>query len=69
MDDSIPHIWTSKGHLPIHSLQHHVGWEVTSTYIKFRDVYMTHQGEIVHESAHVHMLEGVEAAGEAAKFG
>ena len=59
-----PLIWTSKGNLPMSSLQYESRWENTDTYIKFCERY-TLDGEIVKESAHVYIkqAEGVIAEG------
>jgi hypothetical protein len=58
-----PLIWTSKGNVPVSSLEHYIAWEDTPTYVKFREVYKDKAtGEVVKESAHVLARQG-EAAG------
>lgn len=47
-----PLIFTSRGNLPIASLQYATRWEETPTYTKFVETYSLN-GEVVRESAHV----------------
>lgn len=60
-----PMIYTSRGNLPIESLQYATRWEDSVDYIKFVEVY-TFDGEVVRESAHVYAKRGllVEPAAE-----
>ena len=58
-----PLIWTSKGNLPIDSLDYSYAWDDTDTYIKFSEIYKL-DGEVVKESAHVRMKFGVETNSE-----
>jgi hypothetical protein len=56
---STPLIYTSKGNIPIAGLQRFVKWEHTDHYHKFVEVYMTHDGEVVKESAAVEAIPGL----------
>lgn len=62
-----PLIWTTKGNLPVASLEYYVGWDVTEESIVFREQYRL-DGEVVKENAHVKLLKGGEASPETAKF-
>ena len=53
-----PLIYTSKGNLPISTLQYETEWDVSDTYIKFVERYRLN-GEIVKEGAHVYCKQGV----------
>jgi len=53
-----PLIYTSRGNLPIASLQYAVRWEDAADYLKFVEVY-TLNGEVVRESAHVYTKRGM----------
>lgn len=64
-----PLIWTTKGNVPISSLQYQTSWEITTSYYKFKERYLDAAGEVVKESAHVYQLEGVSAMAEAAVIG
>lgn len=59
-----PHIWTSKGNIPMEGLQHAVEWRVSPEQIIFIERYLL-DGEVVKESAHVKVLTGVAMSGEA----
>lgn len=64
-----PLVWTSKGNLPLSSLTHQTAWDVQPTYYKFMERYLDATGEVVKESAHVYIVEGVSALAEAATIG
>lgn len=64
-----PLIWTTKGNVPIASLQYQTAWDIQPTYYKFMERYIDATGEVVKESAHVYQLEGVSAMAEAAIIG
>lgn len=53
-----PLIWTTKGNLPIASLQYSHAWEETTEYLKFSETY-TLDGEVVKQSAHVYVKQGI----------
>lgn len=63
-----PLIWTTKGNVPISSLQYQTAWDIKPTYYKFMERYIDAAGEVVKESAHVYQLEGVTAMAEAASL-
>lgn len=63
----VPLIWTTKGNLPVASLEYHIGWEFNDDSIVFREQYRL-DGEIVKENAHVRLLKGSDAIPEAEKF-
>lgn len=52
-----PLVYTSKGNLPIASLEYFYRWEHEPEYIKFIEGY-TLDGEVVKQSANVLMLKG-----------
>lgn len=56
--DAEPLIYTSRGNLPVASLQYVTRWEDAPDYIKFVEIY-TLDGEIVRESAHVYSKRGL----------
>jgi hypothetical protein len=56
----VPLIWTTKGNLPIASLQQFVQWELTDDYVKFREVHKTADGEIVRDATHIYKRKGVD---------
>lgn len=66
-DKDVPLIWTTKGNLPVASLEHYIGWDITEESIVFKEQYRL-DGEIVKENAHVKLLKGSDAAAEAEKF-
>ena len=66
-DKDVPLIWTTKGNLPVASLEYYIGWEITEESIVFKEQYRL-DGEIVKENAHVKLLKGSDAAAEAEKF-
>lgn len=51
-----PLIYTTKGNVPVASLQYATQWDRTDDYIKFVERY-TLDGEVVKESAHVLALK------------
>lgn len=53
-----PLIHTSRGNLPIASLQYATRWEDAEDYIKFVERYSL-DGEVVRESAHVYAKRGL----------
>lgn len=55
---SEPLIYTSRGNLPVSSLDYETRWEDTPDYIKFVEVYRL-DGEVVRESAHVYSKRGL----------
>lgn len=62
-----PLIYTSRGNLPITSLQYATRWEDAPDYIKFVECYLL-DGEIVRESAHVYAKRGLLAEPVAESF-
>lgn len=67
MNDT-PLIYTSKGNLPADSLTYHHEWVVTDEFIKFREFYTDATGEIVKDSTHAYVPQGVGAVSEQATF-
>jgi hypothetical protein len=59
-----PLIYTTKGNIPLAGLDHSVEWRVTPEQIVFIETYRLH-GEVVKQSAHVKVLIGAAAIGEA----
>lgn len=58
--NEVPMIYTSKGNLPIDSLQNEVIWNFSATSIEFSEIHR-HNGEVVKQSAHIYKLpEGTE---------
>ena len=55
---SEPLIYTSKGNLPVDSLEYETKWEETDKYVKFTEVYRL-AGEVVKESAHIYVKKGI----------
>lgn len=62
-----PLIYTSKGNLPIASLEYSHQWEDLETCIKFSETY-TLDGEVVKQSAHVLMKQGLAVGAELEQF-
>ena len=56
-----PLIYTTKGNLPIEALEHSHKWEFVGKAIKFTETYKL-DGEIVKESPHVFVWEGMDIA-------
>lgn len=67
VEQDVPLIWTTKGNLPVASLEYYIGWDITDESIVFREQYRL-DGEIVKENAHVKLLKGGEAVPETAQF-
>jgi len=61
--DEEPLIFTSKGNLPISSLEYSHAWEDLETCIKFSETY-TLEGEVVKKSCHVLMKNGQQITAE-----
>lgn len=59
-----PLIWTTKGNVPVAHLQQQVEWRVDPDKIIFVERYYLGE-ELVKESSHVKLLEGVSAEGAA----
>lgn len=53
-----PLIYTSRGNLPIASLEYATQWEDAPTYLKLVETYRL-AGEVVRESAHVYVKQGL----------
>lgn len=53
-----PLIFTSKGNLPIASLEYQKVWEDAPDYMKFSEIYLL-DGEVVKESCHVYVKHGL----------
>jgi hypothetical protein len=64
MTESTPLIFTTKGNLPIDSLEYTNEWRITPEQIVFIETY-TLDGEVVKQSAHVYVLTGATSIGEA----
>lgn len=62
-----PHIYTSRGNLPIASLEYATRWEDAPTYLKFVETYRL-AGEVVRESAHVYVKQGLSLDVQAEKL-
>lgn len=56
-----PLIFTSKGNLPEASLEHLTAWHEDENIIVFKETYLLN-GEIVKESAHVRVKQGIESS-------
>lgn len=67
VDMNVPLIWTTKGNLPVASLEYYIGWEISEDSIIFKEQYRF-EGEIVKENAHVKLLKGSDAIPEAEKL-
>lgn len=65
---SEPLIYTSKGNLPISSLQHFVDWQVNERQIVFIETYKLDE-EVVKQSSHVKILSGIESPTGIGKIG
>lgn len=62
-----PLIYTTKGNLPIASLEYSHKWEDEPGYLKFIETY-TLDGEVVKQSAHVLMKTGLAIGAELEQF-
>jgi len=67
IEDQVPLIWTTKGNLPIDSLQYSTEWEETETSIRFSEIHRL-DGEIVKQSQHVLLKQGVSSLMEQEKL-
>ena len=67
MTEETPLIWTSKGNLPISSMEYETKWEKTDTYVKFIEIHRL-DGEIVREAAHVLALQPLTSMAETVNF-
>lgn len=67
-DQQEPLIYTSRGNIPLSSLQYQYAWEDTPEYVKFVERYVASDGEVVKESAHVMAKRGMSMLGETGKF-
>lgn len=63
MADEIPLIWTTKGNLPVASLQYHHSWTETSDEISFVEEYSL-DGEVVKRNVHVYLKKGLTVQSE-----
>lgn len=65
----VPLMYTSRGNVPIDTLEMRVFWDITDKYIKVRECfYDKTSGELVRESAHAYDKHGVSATGATASF-
>jgi hypothetical protein len=67
VDQQVPLIWTSKGNLPIASLEYRTEWQVTEDSYVFVEEYWL-DGECVKRSAHAFLPKGVLAEGAVGDF-
>lgn len=58
MTEDTPLVYTSKGNLPIASLVYETRWVDCPEYTKLIETYSL-DGEVVRESAHVYMRQGI----------
>lgn len=65
---SEPLIFTTKGNLPLSSLTHEVEWRIAEKVIVFVERYLLGD-EVVKESSHVKLLDGVAALSDVGKIG
>lgn len=63
-----PLIYTSKGNVPVSSLQYRYQWTDTETDISFVEEYLL-AGEVVKRNAHCYIKKGVAAEIEQTIFG
>lgn len=61
MNDDVPMIWTSRGHMPEASLRFEVEWQVTDDFIRFTERHFADDGEVVKQSSHLYDRVGVQA--------
>jgi len=57
MTNETPLIWTTKGNLPVESLEYSAQWYETSDFIKLVETYVL-EGEVVKQNAHIKLKEG-----------
>ena len=60
----VPLIHTTKGNLPVASLEHYTEWRDSTEQVIFVEGYLL-DGEIVKQSTHVLIRQGVSILGEA----
>lgn len=65
---SEPMIWTTKGNLPISSLTHQTEWRIAEKVIVFIERYLLGD-EVVKQSSHVNLLDGVVGQSDVGKIG
>ena len=65
---SEPLIFTTKGNLPLSSLTHEVEWRIAEKVIVFVERYLLGD-EVVKESSHVKLLDGVAMSADVGKIG
>ena len=63
-----PLIFTTKGNIPLASLTREVEWRIAEKVIVFIERYFL-EGEMVKESSHVKLLDGVAALSDVGKIG
>lgn len=51
-----PMIYTSRGNLPIESLEYSTEWEFTENSIVFKEIHKAADGEIVRKAVHIQLL-------------
>jgi len=62
-----PLIWTTKGNVPLDSLEYYIGWEITDKSITFREEYrFKDTGEVAKQNSHIKLFEGSDVEGETA---
>lgn len=64
----VPLIFTSKGNLPVESLEYQTSWDDQPGYISFKEKYLLN-GKVVRENSHVYSKAGVLADGFAGAIG
>ena len=62
-----PLIWTSKGNMKVSDLEYVTTWDDAPTYIKLIETYK-HDGEVVKQSAHVYVKQGLMSLAEQETF-
>lgn len=65
--ENVPLIWTTKGNVPVESLEYYIGWEISEDSIIFKEQYRF-EGEVVKENSHVKLLKGGAAIPETQQF-
>ena len=58
MDQPEPLVYTTKGNLPISSLEYFYWWENTEDYMKFVQGYKL-DGEVIKQEAHAYLKKGI----------
>ena len=58
MDQPEPLVYTTKGNLPISTLEYFHSWEDSENYMKFIQGYKL-EGEVVKQEAHVYLKKGM----------